>query len=411
MKFGSNPQFQQLQAIDFRFQVLAGGGPATPVEGMGYYDSTAGVKTLMIHDSTAFVGLSKVGHTHVAANITDLATVVQAYRLDQFAVPTADLNINSRKLTNVADPTANQDAATKAYVDAARAGLSYKDPVRAAATTNIALTGTQTIDGVAVVAGDRVLVAGQTTASQNGIYVVAAGAWTRATDADANAEVAPGMATFVSEGTSNGNKRFVLITDAPITVGTTSLSFTPDSSAGASYTGSNVNAGGVGVFKQLSGTTFQFNGINAGSNKITITADAANNEIDIDVAEGNLNLANMGGTLTIGKGGTGNITAAAARGTGGLGAQTAPTAATNVVPTAAGIPTKVTATITHTGAATSFTITHNLGTQNVVVMVTDNASPRSMWLVDVNITDANTVTIVYSQALPNTTVHNVTIIG
>lgn len=171
-------------------------------------------------------------------------------RLDQFAAPTTDVSMNSRKLTNLADPASNQDAATKAYVDAAARGLDYKESVRAATTANITLSGTQTIDGVACVAGNRVLVKNQSTGSQNGIYVVAAGAWSRATDADANAEVTTGMFTFVEEGTTNGAKQFVLTTTGTITVGTTELTFT-QFGGGTSYTAGN----GIG----LSGSSFFVN--------------------------------------------------------------------------------------------------------------------------------------------------------
>src|SRR5437764_12386180 len=100
-------------------------------------------------------------------------------------------------------------------------GTAIKQPCRVATTATITLSGTQTIDGVAVVAGDRVLVKDQTTGSQNGIYVVAAGAWSRATDADVSAEVTAGLFTFVAEGTANGDNGFVLTTNDPIVLATT----------------------------------------------------------------------------------------------------------------------------------------------------------------------------------------------
>jgi hypothetical protein len=101
------------------------------------------------------------------------------------------------------------------------ATLGTKTACRVVATGNITLSGTQTIDGVAVVAGDRVLCAGQTTASQNGVYVVAAGAWSRAADT-----IATGDEWFISAGTTNAVRTFRVRTTGTITVGTTALSIT-----------------------------------------------------------------------------------------------------------------------------------------------------------------------------------------
>jgi hypothetical protein len=103
--------------------------------------------------------------------------------------------------------------------------IDFKASVRAATTANITLSGTQTVDGVALIANDRVLVKNQSTGSQNGLYVVQAGAWIRTTDADVSAEVTPGMFVFVEEGTINGDTGWLLSTNAPITLGTTSLTF------------------------------------------------------------------------------------------------------------------------------------------------------------------------------------------
>jgi len=160
------------------------------------------------------------------------------------AAPTATVSLNAQKISNLADPVGAQDAATKAYVDAARQGLDVKDSVRVATTANIALSATQTVDGVALVAGDRVLVKDQSTASANGIYVVAAGAWTRATDADTSPKVTAGMFTFVEEGTANADSGWVLTTNAPITLGTTSLAFTQFSGAGQLTAGAGLTKTG-----------------------------------------------------------------------------------------------------------------------------------------------------------------------
>jgi phage-related tail fiber protein len=101
-----------------------------------------------------------------------------------------------------------------------------KQPVKAATTENITLSGEQTIDGIGVVDGDRVLVKNQSTASQNGIYVcVDGGAWSRAADSDSSAKVKTGMRTYVCQGTANGSGLFELITTGAITLDTTGLTF------------------------------------------------------------------------------------------------------------------------------------------------------------------------------------------
>lgn len=112
---------------------------------------------------------------------------------------------------------------TKAQIDALLASKNTKDPVEVATTANITLSGTQTIDGVAVTAGQRVLVKDQSTASQNGVYVCAAGAWSRSTDMDASAEFNAALVP-VKKGTSNADTLWVQTADDP-TVGSTSISF------------------------------------------------------------------------------------------------------------------------------------------------------------------------------------------
>jgi uncharacterized cupin superfamily protein len=166
-----------------------------------------------------------------ANNLSDVASATFARTnlgLGTMAVQSAAaVNVTGGAITGLSSPAASSDAATKGYVDALLGGTSAtKLPVRAATTTNITLSGAQTIDGVSVVAGDRVLVKNQSTAANNGIYVAASGAWARAADADTSAEMFSGLLVEVSEGTTNGTQLYVLATANPITLGSTGLSFT-----------------------------------------------------------------------------------------------------------------------------------------------------------------------------------------
>ena len=166
------------------------------------------------------------------------------------------LDLNAQRLTNLADASAATDGVTLQQLTALVQGINdLKDPVRAISTTNLTLSAPQTVDGVSLIAGDRVLVAGQTLGQNNGIYVVAAGAWTRATDADVTSEVSKGMSVTVMEGTNKGTGSaqsnpltYNLTTNNPITLGTTPLVFAPLGAAVAVYLASN------GL--QLIGSTF-----------------------------------------------------------------------------------------------------------------------------------------------------------
>ena len=143
-------------------------------------------------------------------------------------------------LTLSGDPTNPLHAATKQYVDTVAAnaatGIDPKDAVRTATTANITLSGTQTVGAVAVVAGDRVLVKNQTNAAENGIYVVAAGAWSRATDS-VQGRLTTGALTLVLEGT-HGSQQWYLQTSGTITVGTTNQTWIQFNAA-TTYTNGN----------------------------------------------------------------------------------------------------------------------------------------------------------------------------
>lgn len=215
--------------------------------------------------SPALTGTPTAPTAANGTNTTQLATTafVRATRLDQLAQPTADVPLNSRKITGLGDPVAAQDAATKNYVDLAVQGLDPKQSVRAASTANIAtLSGTMTIDGVALVAGDRVLVKDQSTASVNGVYVVAASTWARAADMDAWGELVSAY-LFVEQGTVNADMGFLCTVDPGGTLGTTPVSFVPFSGAGQIVAG-------AGLVK--TGNTLDV--VTASSARIVINADS-----------------------------------------------------------------------------------------------------------------------------------------
>ena len=219
-------------------------------------------------------------------------------------VDTADLYVGGDIYSD------SKKLATLEYVDAVKQGLDVKGSVRAATTVNISLSGAQTIDGVSVVATDRVLVKNQSTGSQNGIYVASASAWSRAADADSNDDVTAGMFTFVEEGTVNADTGWVMTNNAAVVLGTTALVFTQFNGAGS------VSAG-AGLTKD--GNTLDVGGT---ADRITVNADS------VDIAStyvGQSSIVTVGTVTT----GTWNATAVAIA-YGGTGATDAGTARTNL---------------------------------------------------------------------------------
>jgi hypothetical protein len=295
---------------------------------------SAGVSNAQLANSSVTVGSTSISLGASATTIAGLTQVdVNNIRITGNTISSTDTNGNINlapngtgtidagnvRITNLADPTGAQDAATKAYVDAVKTGLDVKGSVRAATTANITLTNTQTIDSVALSVGDRVLVKNQTTASQNGIYVVASGAWTRATDCDntPGTEVTSGLFTFVEEGTAYADSGWVLTTDGTITLGTTSLSFVQFSGAGQITAGEGLSKTGntldvnvangieiVGDNVQLASTvagagltyTSGVLDIVGTSNRITVNADS----IDISTSYVGQNTITTLGTITTG---------------------------------------------------------------------------------------------------------------
>jgi len=179
--------------------------------------------------------------------ISDFDAGVRANRLDQMAAPTASVSLNSQTITNLSDPVNTQDAATKGFVEATSQGLDVKDSCKVATTGNItistALNSGDTLDGVTLADNDRVLVKDQSTASQNGIYIVGSSP-TRADDLAAGADAA-GMFTFVEQGSVNADNGFVCTSNkGSAVVGTNNLTFAQFSGAGQITAGDGLDKSG-----------------------------------------------------------------------------------------------------------------------------------------------------------------------
>lgn len=267
-------------------QVL-GADPSTPLQGQMYFSSAS--NRPLFRTTSAFIDLTaRANHsgTQLAATISDFDTQVRLSRLDQMAAPTAPVDMGSQRITGLADPTSAQDAATKNYVDAAVNGTDWKQSVRAASTVNIAtLSGLLTVDGVTLVVGNRVLVKNQTTASTNGLYVAASGAWTRAADADASAEVTAGLSVMVEEGSTQADTQWRLTTDGAVIVGTTALVFA-QIGAGSSYTpGAGISIAGNVVSVDTAVVVRKFASTLGGATSIAVAHNLGTLDVQVQVYE------------------------------------------------------------------------------------------------------------------------------
>jgi hypothetical protein len=285
------------------------GGSATTIEAIGgsgkFFDKvTTHVANTILAGPVSGSDSAAVYRALVAADIPSLAHTkisdfdvgVRENRLDQMAAPTASVSLNSQTITNLADPVNTQDAATKGFVEATSQGLDIKNSCVAATTGNItistALNNGDTIDGVTLSTNDRVLVKDQSTASQNGIYVVGSSP-ARAADLAAGADAA-GMFTFIEQGTVNADNGFVCTSNKGSAVtGTNNLTFAQFSGAGQITTADGL---------QKSGNTLS---VDLKSNGGLVIESA---EIAVDLAASSIT-----GTLAISDGGTGATSASAAR--------------------------------------------------------------------------------------------------
>jgi len=203
---------------------------------------TGSVTSTMISDGTIVDGDINVSAAIAQSKIANLTTDLGNKLSLAGGTMTGAIAMGTSKITGLGTPTDSTDAATKAYVDAVTEGLHIHPSAVAATIANVdlatALENGDTLDGVTLATGNRVLVKNQTTQSENGIYVVqASGAPSRATDFDAPAEIDGGDFVFVTGGTANDNTGWVQ-TNTVGTVGTDAILFTQFSGAGT-YTAGN----------------------------------------------------------------------------------------------------------------------------------------------------------------------------
>ena len=246
------------------------------------------------NNHSSLVGLTADDHLQYA-----LLTGARAF--------TGDVAMGTNQITGLGEPSASDDAATKLYVDNLVNGQKWKDPVRVATTVGgvlaTAFDNGKTVDGIVLATDDRMAIKNQSTASENGLYIVnASGAPTRTADLPSGISAAS-IAFRVQEGASNGDKSFTCTTDLGAdTVGTHALSFaeTGGSGSGEVNTASSVGVASVAGFKAKNGVNLEFNGHKAGSTIIEVTLDAPNNNVIYDFKPTNLSqVASEGADLIV----------------------------------------------------------------------------------------------------------------
>ena len=275
--------------------------------------------------TTTMNGAVNIGNASAdAVAIAGTATFTPSADFDGgFTVASSQtIDMGGNQITNVADPTAAQAAATKAYVDAVKTGLNVKDAVKLGTTAALAAStyangssgvgatltananGALSIDSVAVSTSDRVLIKDQADAAQNGIYTVtntggagAAFVLTRATDCDTAAEMPGGTFTFITQGTNNADNGFVFTHNGTPTIGTTDLTVAQFSGAGQIDAGAGLTKSGNTLAVQVDDSSIEIN-----SDTLRVKASGITNAM----LAGSIDLtAKVTGTLPVANGGTG----------------------------------------------------------------------------------------------------------
>lgn len=415
-KFLTNIDLNQNQLVNATFEILATDPSSGNFEGRLIYQSTT--DTIKVYANGAWRSLPHTIVSGGGAGIAEALTVTESNGTITLTLNVADTDsagllpasfwqmlndatsdATASKLVKrdangnakVATPTDSAHIATKGYVDAARQGLDVKQSVRVATVSPINLASDleagDTIDGVTLVAGDRVLVKNQSTAIENGIYVaVASGAASRSSDANGTAdtgELKPGTFTFVEEGTVNSDKGFVVSTNGTITIGATSIEWTQFSGAGSfeagdglSQSGNTINVNVVADRTAITGDAVDIASTYVGQSSITTLGTIATGvwqATDVDIAHGGTNASDAASART------------------NLGIKTTAGAATTTTATLARIAAQ--GNTAHAGGTSTTTVTHNFNTTDVIVQVYEVATGETV-IGDVTRPNSDTVQVV-----------------
>ena len=294
--------------------------------------STGSTGVTSIATGTGLTGgpITSTGTISIANTAVTAAAYGSSYQVPTFTVNAqgqltlaSNTTIDAVTLTTgsiTTTPSGANDIANKSYVDSVAQGLDSKASCIAATTADITLSGTQTIDGIALIAGDRCLVKNQTLSQDNGIYIVAASTWTRSTDMDVWAEV-PNSFTFIETGTIQADTGWVTTANAGGTIGVTAMPWTQFSGAGTYTAGTGLTL--TGTQFSITNTAVTAAAYGSASSVATFTVNA----------QGQLTLAATtpiaiaasqvtSGTLAIAQGGT-NSSATPTNGGVGYGTGTA----------------------------------------------------------------------------------------
>ena len=254
----------------------------------GFIADANGNELILLQTTTSAVNEVEITNS-ATGNAVQIASTGDDTNIDLKLSPKGSgvVDVATSRISNVVDPTQDQDAATKSYVDATANGLDVKDSVRLASAAALAActynngagtltadaNGALSVDGVAVAVNDRILIKDQSTQTQNGIYKVtatggasAAFVLTRAPDADTASELTGGTFFFAEEGSSNADNGYVATHNGTPTFGTTNITFSQFSGAGQISAGTGLTKTG-NTINAIAGT-----GITINANDIQISA-------------------------------------------------------------------------------------------------------------------------------------------